>query len=543
MSIRLERGDCRDVLVDLALDGVQFDACVTDPPYDLVSVVKRFGGANAAPAKHGRDGLFARQSRGFMGKQWDGTGVAFDPATWRLVYDVLKPGAHLLAFGGSRTYHRMAVAIEDAGFEIRDCVMWMYSQGFPKSHNVSLGLWKAVVACQSSANAPLVAQVSPSIHLHCDAGTGYIVAAPAVILPEGVPALLIQTGKAESSCVLTAIPLSVCPVEHMSWSTELSWPKASVASLDPRSMCITETSRKVTIESRTFSFLLSAITPGTTTQGMTLADGRPWNVATAVVSSPGELTNSPPIPTLTVLGAATSNPVKDNVQSGTSLKPAFEPIIVARKPLIGTVAENVLAHGTGALNIGACRIGAEGGCKSETAYSGAPGKHAFGAGLNDQRSPAIPGLGRWPANVIHDGSDEVLEAFAAYGESSSKARVGARPGKLYGCLGSFAGQDSVCMGHTDAGTAARFFYSAKASAKDRAGSKHPTVKPNALMRYLVRLVTPPGGTVLDPFCGSGSTLQGAFDEGFNAVGIEREAEYQADIQRRIDAMDTEGLLA
>lgn len=123
-----------------------FHSIVTDPPYDLVSVVKRFGGKNAAPAKFGTDGAFQRQSAGFMGKQWDGTGVAFDPLTWSLAYDCLLPGGYLLAFGGTRTYHRMACAIEDAGFEIRDCVMWLYGTGFPKSHDVSKGIDKAAGA-------------------------------------------------------------------------------------------------------------------------------------------------------------------------------------------------------------------------------------------------------------------------------------------------------------------------------------------------------------------------------------------------------------
>ena len=382
--MRLERGDCRSVMFDMAVMGEQFDACVTDPPYDLTSVVKRFGGASAAPAKHGTDGLFARQSRGFMGKQWDGTGVAFDPATWRAVYDVLKPGAYLLAFGGSRTYHRMACAIEDAGFEVRDCIMWLYGTGYPKSHSVNKGI-----------DAKLGAE------------------------------------RAEAAA-------------YAGW--------------------------------------------------------------------------------------------------GTALKPAHEPIVVARKPLIGTVAENVLAHGTGGLNIGACRI--------PSADGDAPVKWDTPRGGIWTTDSAATGTlvenmaGRWPANVIHDGSDEVLEAFAAYGERPgqiAKSRVdgSAQGNSVYGAM-NHGGPVHTPRG--DTGTAARFFYSAKASKADRAGSSHPTVKPQALMRYLARLVTPPGGTVLDPFAGSGSTLAAAHAEGFDAVGIEREPEYQADIQRRIDTAEMEGLL-
>lgn len=325
MAVRVEHGDCRKIMRSLASEGALFDACVTDPPYHLTSIVKRFGATNAAPAKD-RDGLYRRASSGFMGKTWDGGDIAANPETWRFVYDLLKPGAHLLAFGGTRTYHRMVCAIEDAGFEIRDQMAWMYGSGFPKSHN---------------------------------AGNGW----------------------------------------------------------------------------------------------------------------------------------------------GTALKPAWEPICVARKPLIGTVAENVLQYGTGAINVDGCRVG------TSKDVPASPRRAAQGAAYGDLSNAAgdtsgfDPNVGRWPANVVHDGSDEVLEAFAAFGEKG--------------------------------GSPSRFFYCAKASKKDRAGSKHPTVKPIALMRYLCRLVTPPGGTVLDPFAGSGTTLQAAQEEGFHAIGIEREAEYVADIKRRL----------
>ncbi len=202
---------------------------------------------------------------------------------------------------------------------------------------------------------------------------------------------------------------------------------------------------------------------------------------------------------------------------GTALKPASEPICVARKPLIGTVAANVLEHGTGAINIDECRVGTTdklGGGDQSIATKikvdgwdrpwmhddAAKAAHADRVNANVAKAET---LGRWPANVIHDGSDEVLAAFAAF----------TKPGD---------------------GNPARFFYSAKASKVDRAGSSHPTVKPIALMRYLCKLVTPPGGTVLDMFAGSGTTLQAALEEGFHAIGIEREAEYHADILRRLE---------
>lgn len=400
-QLALRAGDCRDVLLEMRSAGGLFDACVTDPPYEL----------------------------GFMGKAWDQAGVAFDPATWRAVHDVLKPGAFLVAFGGTRTFHRMAVAIEDAGFEVRDTLMWLYGTGFPKSHDVSKGIDKAAGATREV--------VGSNPNHRAVSGVGY----------EGVYAGG-NTGAADVTAPAT--------------EAARQW--------------------------------------------------RGW---------------------------------------GTALKPAWEPIILARKPLVGTVVANVLAHGTGALNIDACRIATSenlnGGAYSDgarvaQAWSDATGMMATGGGR-------LPGAysqpeGRWPANVLHDGSDEVLEAFAAYGEKKSgelhpwhdakESANGSMAGKNY------AGRVKRSFGG-DSGSAARFFYSAKATAADRAGSSHPTVKPIALIRYLMRLVTQPGGHVLDPFAGSGTTLAAAHAEGFHATGIEREVEYQADIRRRITELEAEDL--
>lgn len=323
--IALRHGDCLDVL--RTLEACSVDAIVTDPPYGL----------------------------SFMGKRWDYDVPAVE--VWAECLRVLKPGGYLLAFAGTRTQHRMATRIEDAGFEIRDMIAWVYGSGFPKSHN------------------------------------------------------------------------------------------------------------------------------------------GPWG--------------------------------------GTALKPAMEPITMARKPLIGTVAANVQAHGTGGLNIDGCRTDA----------------------------------GRWPANLIHDGSNEVMEAFPdAPGQMAAVGpQHGDRPSiHTYGDWGA----RPLAKPRKDAGSAARFFYCAKASRADRndgceglpekisgmvsntsgqhitrrdggapgpSANFHPTVKPTALMRYLCRLVTPAGGVVLDPFMGSGSTGRGAVLEGFDFIGIEREAEYIDIAQARIAA--------
>lgn len=437
MSVRLLSGDCRRAMRLMAHLGVRVDSIVTDPPYHLTSIVKRFGANGAAPAKD-RDGLYQRASAGFMGQKWDGGDVAFDLETWALALAVLKPGGHLLAFGGTRGWHRLACAIEDAGFEIRDTVAWIYGAGFPKGHNVALAYEKRL--CTQD-----------------DKGDWFYV--------DGQPMR------------------KEAPFRD--------------------------------------------------------ADANQWagfNVA---------------------------------------LKPAFEPIILARRSLSEkSVAANVLRHGTGAVNVDGCRVyaGGEGPAareseesqdrryddKGSTNIAAKPGKRYKvkrlkpGATLNKtggnwrpEDGPDYHGElkeGRWPANVCHDGSEEVEAAFAAFGErpTCDKSQIGlGRDGNhTKGIYGAKASKITTAYG--DIGTASRFFYCAKAGPDDRFGSKHPTVKPVALMRWLVRLVTPPGGLVLDPFAGSGTTGQAAIAEGMRAVLIEAEPEYQADIRARLAHCQGEG---
>lgn len=371
MSVRILIGDCREWLAQLAPNSI--DACVCDPPYHLTSIVKRFGAENAAPAKVGKTGAYERASRGFMGQTWDGGDVAFDPETWVAVWRVLKPGAHLVAFSGTRTYHRMACAIEDAGFEIRDQLAWCYGSGFPKSHN--------------------------------------------------------QQGEWEG-----------------------------------------------------------------------------W---------------------------------------GTALKPAWEPICLARKPLAGTVAGNLAKHGTGALNIEGCRVGDEVRHAAFTSlapcHGNALGQAGTAAARRGTQGEPKEYVGRWPANIIHDGSDEVLAAFPE--APGQIAAVGPQhgPKNSINTYGDFGPREDFAP-RNDSGSAARFFYCAKATTEERGeGNNHPTVKPIGLMRWLCRLITPPGGTVLDPFMGSGSTLIAADAEQFNAIGCELSPEYAAIAERRI--RDAAGLFA
>ena len=383
-GIDIRHGDSRAVLK--TLPDASIDSVVTDPPYALVSVVQRFGNSPRNERTENPETPHGRTGCGFMGQKWDTGEVAHDVGFWREVLRVLKPGGHLIAFGGTRTYHRLAVAIEDAGFEIRDMIGWLYGSGFPKSHDVAAHAARVVTRTD---------------------------------------------GDTDTWCAL------VEPLEGQ----------------------------------------------------------------------------------------------------GTALKPAQEPCVLARKPLIGTVAENVLAHGTGALNIDVSRIhsdDAQGGTYTVKRLKPGATLEATCGNWRPETGALYHGKlkpGRFPANVIHDGSQEVVAAFPAEAGAFAPARGTERSAPTQNVYGKF--QRGGTTFRADSGSAARFFYSAKADAEDRCGSKHPTVKPVDLMAYLCRLVTPPGGTVLDPFAGSGTTGMACLREGFNAILIEREAKYVADIRRRV----------
>jgi site-specific DNA-methyltransferase (adenine-specific) len=420
-------GDCLEVLRELPDASV--DAVVTDPPYGLGFMGKAWDdpAAQGAATRPRADGdhtatPFKRARAEYGGASYGGNYAAEMAAfqAWCELWAaeclrVLKPGGHLLAFGGTRTWHRLACAIEDAGFEVRDSIAWMYGSGFPKSLDVSKAIDKAAGA------------------------------------------------------------------------------ERQVVGLD--------------------SAWLARNPPRQKPAGTEYDGG--W--------SDGEK------------GATVTAPATDAARKwsgwGTALKPAHEPIVVARKTLVGTVAANVLEHGTGALNINACRIGTEGATKRSSQES-----TKTSAGWTTGHDVVPLNAGRWPANVVLD-EDQAAELDRQSGVSSSSARVGQRCGKPMGVLGAFAVQDTAVMGHNDSGGASRFFYVAKAPARERPkvdGTAHPTVKPLTLMRWLCRLVTPPDGVILEPFAGSGTTVEAALLEGFRVVAIEREADYLPLIQARLD---------
>ena len=481
MTIRIIKGD---TLVELPkMDADSIDSAVTDPPYHLTSMVKRLSGTTrdeveknfTKTIKGQKANPHAAMARGFMGKTWDGGDIALRPETWVAVWRVLKPGAHLLAFGGTRTFHRMACAIEDAGFEIRDTIAWMYGSGFPKSHDVSKAIDKV-----GGRNTEWF---------------------PAWLRSERAKIGMSQKTLAELGGFYDKINHGGLVAN---WELGYGLPSAKQFN-------------------KVCELLSLAIEPMEEVERRVLGQ-RKVNRGVAFTSEgPASLDITEP-----------ATPEAAQWQGwGTALKPAMELICVARKPLSErTVAANVLRHGTGAINVDACRIELAGDYKSKP--NGRPSQTGLGDNYDPTRANIGDTLGRWPANVCHDGSEEVLAAFPD--APGQLAYVGPKHGKRdsVNCYGDYGARpDTPPRIETDK-SAARFFYTSKADAHDRQGSKHPTVKPTDLMRYLVRLVTPPGGTVLDPFCGTGSTLLAADQLQFNAVGIEREPQYVADARRKFE---------
>lgn len=464
MSVTLHVGDCREAIA--SMPDASVDSIVTDPPYEL----------------------------GFMGKSWDSSGIAYDAAMWAECLRVLKPGGHLLAFGGTRTYHRMTVAIEDAGFEIRDSIHWIYGSGFPKSLDVS----KAIDKVRSEDREPVDAVRRWLNERRLEAGYSH----DAVNKHFGHA----SNGGGSSSAWMTNPTSKSLPTWDQWRALKSLFGFGDEMDAEVWRLNGNKGKPGQAFQSR-------EVLETRDVQDIRNGHGRTYGSAMFAGEDTGKIEHKITAPA-TPEAAAWSG-------WGTALKPAHEPIVVARKPLVGTVAANVLAHGTGALNIDGCRVGDGGQLKWEQ-----PRDMGYHGGSDAGSVPATSSpVGRWPANVIFD-EDAAAELDAQSGISASKrADRGAGKGET-GTFGVYGDNAERVRGHDDSGGASRFFYCAKAGAKERPvgpdGTKHATVKPLALMRWLVRLVTPPGGTVLDPFAGSGTTLEAAILEGFDAVGIERD---------------------
>jgi DNA modification methylase len=622
MKFELHHGDCLDVLKTLADCSV--DAIVTDPPYGL----------------------------SFMGKRWDYDVPSVD--IWTECLRVLKPGGHLLAFAGTRTQHRMAVRIEDAGFEIRDMIAWVYGSGFPKSLDVSKAIDKAagaereVIGTRTSAFGDAeTSDTGDGRNLWCKPATkevpltgepatdaarqweGWGTALKPAVEPVGV--------YHKGLTLENVFGILMASLTQELWRSICQWSNASASDAEnllsgirarlekAEAFSVVESARTFALENIESAILAasSSISPKLTetardttkggsaqegvnpsgrkldTQGAETQAGRVdvmslvdmficattehtgQNIASLWSGILGETLNQANTFTIaTALRLTTAlKTLKCLMQANTlqstgsleSCRPALEPITLARKPPIGTVAANVLEHGTGGLNIGACRVGRDTDDVSGWSQTGSKtSENRAMSGGNYARDAKPDAEGRFPANFIHDGSEEVLELFPS--EAGGGFGVRGKGGSTYANGEGFANtlsETGQTVGYGDSGSAARFFYCAKASRDDRdegcgaldekrcgsmqatedgsmltgSGNErttqrrntHSTVKPTDLMRYLCRLITPPGGIVLDPFTGSGSTGKAAMAEGFRFIGIEREAEYIEIARARISA--------
>lgn len=431
-KVSLFPGDNRETLRRLIDEGVRVHSVVTDPPYGLVSIQKRFGKEGAAPARTEKnDGSFARLSGGFMGKIWDASGIERDPEFWRLIWEILLPGGYVFAFSGSRTGHWQACAMEQAGFIMHPMHGWVFGTGFPKAHNASKAVDNLL-----GAERPVTGHFDNTYGINkTRVGQGY---RPGDVTP--------------------GAKTSAGSPEAAQWE---GWAY------------------------------------GTQTQ-----------------------------------------------------KPALEPIYLGQKPFSEkTGAANLLKHGVGAVNIDGCRVPtsdnlnggayAENPSDRETMWGGEAGNSWRRGGAGEYRQPE----GRHPANLILDGSPEVVALFPDSKGQLARTSTCVDTRKNSNVYGDMARGGPAQEPRGDSGSAARFFhqfppdtdpiiYQGKAGKADRAGSKHPTVKPVALVQYLIRHITPPGGTVLDPFAGSGTTGEAAKREGFDCILMEAEDEYVEFLRKR-----------
>jgi site-specific DNA-methyltransferase (adenine-specific) len=453
MTFTILHGNNLDILPTLADNSV--DSIVTDPPYEL----------------------------GFMGKKWDSSGIAYSVELWTECLRVLKPGGHLLSFGGTRTYHRVAVAIEDAGFEIRDNIAWLYGSGFPKSLDVSKAIDKGSGENEKRRLEFVTWMRATGISANeINEVTGTQMASHYIGLSQPAIATVDLFDKLRP--YLPEVPEAI--ERLVAERTGIEW---------------TAYKNRAVLGKKEWSNSENHFTPGQDHTKRVNLD----------ITAP-------------------STPEAEQWEGwGTALKPAHEPIIVARKPLIGTVGHNVLTHGTGALNIDGSRIGTE----------STQRKVAAGKGWTIDTSNAVTkagtygsAKGRWPANII---LDEHTAGLLDEQSDASRFFYVAKASKRDRNEGLEGLDDTAAAIMVDRKADSAGMSSPRAGAGRTSGAKnfHPTVKPTALMEYLVKLVTPPNGTVLDPFTGSGSTGKAAILNGFNFIGIEMTEDYLPIIDARL----------
>ena len=510
-------GDCLEELKKLEDNSV--DAVITDPPYGLsntkpaqvADVLKAWvtGDTVSVPAKRG----------GFMGKDWDS--FVPPPAVWEECMRVLKPGGHMAVFAGARTQDLMGLSIRLAGFEIRDMLGWIYGSGFPKSMDVSKAIDKA-----RREDAEPVKAVAKALRAALDASGKTRKEIDAHFGTANVSQYWFSPHKKSE----------VPPVDKWPWLRDFLGIDSS-------------------LDAEVWRLNGRKGTPGEAWEKREVTGVHEQPSAASMWVANYMDTKRP------VAKERRDIPATPEAQRwdgwGTALKPAIEPIILARKPLDGTVANNVLAHGVGGLNIDACRVPSDAPIPSHHGTSGAagvtmgkyrdyvPGSETAASAENVQTA------GRFPANVLLDehAAKEMDEQSGYQKDGFHVARNRDHDAKMGGFDGGWK-KDAKSGGYGSGGGASRFFpvfkYQAKAPKKERPvieredGSKiqHPTVKPLALLEWLVELITPPGGVVLDPFAGSGTTLQAALNKGFTPIGIEQDADYIQLIEKRLEATCT-----
>lgn len=452
--MKLINADCIAAMKEMPDNSV--DSIVTDPPYEL----------------------------GFMGKSWDSTGIAFNVEVWQEALRVLKPGGHLIAFSGSRTYHRMAVAIEDAGFEIRDQIMWVYGSGFPKSLDISKAIDKS-----SGENRARQLQFTAWMR---ESGLSQKDCAKAIR----------QFAKNDETAAAMA--------QH--YYSDKQQPAIATADLfDALRPYLPEVPEEIErlVAERTGIEWTAYKNRQVTGQYENAAPAAIWmdNYDLPADLTPKEKKDIPFTPEAQQWDGW-----------GTALKPAHEPMVLARKPVVGTVANNVLTYGVGGLNIDGSRV--------EGKLEGDPNRFAKTDGgwavANLEDAPVVRSEGRWPANFIHDGLDTEWAKFFYCAKTSKRDRNEGLDG-----FEAKRDHDGRVEGKVGGSNPRNRTNAAKVN-------HHPTVKPTSLMQYLVRLVTPQGGTVLDPFMGSGSTGKACAYEGFDFIGIDQSAEYVEIARARIN---------